>query len=78
MIQLVTSLNKAAFLIMKGATLVGFDGKYWYNCKIVIDISGFLYKEIKDAGDYSIKDYRKYMEERTKIKLRIKKVYNVL
>lgn len=78
MIQLVTNLNKAAFLIMKGATLHSFDGKCWYNCRIVIEIPGYLYKEIKDARDYSISDYRKYMEERTKIKLRIKKVYNVL
>lgn len=78
LIQITTHLNKAAFYVLQGGNVAGFEGKYWSNCKVKIEMTRDLLTKLNTTKDFSVKDYRKYMEQRAKIKLKIKKAYNVL
>lgn len=72
MVEITTKLDNAAFLLLKEDTeLVGFSGDKPYNCKIIIKTTNKNLKEMK----IGIIDYRKYMKERKKLKLKIRKFY---
>jgi len=76
MIEIVTHLNKAAFLMIKAeARLRGFQGRYCNNCKVIIEVDRDRLKRIQQERDYTI-DYRKYMLLRSKLKMRMRKIYN--
>ena len=77
MVEIVTHLNKAAFFVLRGAILAGFEGQHPYNCKVVVQMNEELANKLRIEKDYSIDDYRKYMEVRAKIKLRIRRAYGI-
>lgn len=78
MAEISTHLNKAAYFVLEGARVIGFEGKFWSNCKIIIEIDQEKLNEINSRKHLSVEDYRKYMEARGKIKKKIKKAYKVL
>jgi len=72
--EIVTRLDRAAFLVMQGAELVGFEGKYWGNCRIILKVNQAILDTTKSGLVY----YNKYMQIRRKLKSRIYKHYNVI
>lgn len=77
LIVITTHLNKAAFFMMRGARVVGFVGKRWTSCKIDIEISRKVLNDINVKQDYAVDDYRDYMKMRGKLKIKLKKFYNI-
>lgn len=76
MVEIITHLNKAAYLMIKGnARLRGFEGRYANNCKVVIEIEKEELDRINKEKDWNV-DYKKYMMQRYKLKMRIRKIYN--
>lgn len=73
MITVTVNLDKAAFLIIKGGTLVGFDGEDRKDCKLIVDTDGKSLKEMR-AG---LINFKHYMRVRKKLKIKIKKAYGI-
>lgn len=78
MTEIITHLNKAAYFVLEGGRVIGFDGKYSNNCKVIIEIDQEKLNEINKRKKLGVTDYRDYMKIRAKIKTRIKKAYNIL
>lgn len=70
--EYVAPLDRAAFLVMQGATLQGFEGKYWTSCKVVLIVTKEMLNATQDKRVY----YDKYMKVRKKIKARMYLTYN--
>lgn len=72
-VEIITHLNKAAYLVLNGAEIICFEGKYWNACKVRLKTESELYKNAKKG----IVNYQNYMKVRSKIKLKMMKAYGV-
>lgn len=72
-IDVLTHLDKAAYLVLNGGRITGFEGKYWTSCKVRMLVEKELYTNTKNG----IVKYKKYMQVRSKIKAKMRKFYKV-
>ena len=70
--EYIATLDRAAFLVMQGAVVRGFAGKYWTSCKVVLMVTKEMLDSTRDKRVY----YDKYMKVRKKIKARMYLTYN--
>lgn len=72
--EIKTHLNKAAYLLLQGAELISFEGKNWWNCKVIVRTTQ---EALQSAREGMVK-YKDYMHMRTKLKKRMYKAFNKL
>lgn len=70
-IEVTVNLDKAAFLMLQGAEIIGFKGKHHYNCRVIINTDHFALSLVT----LGMVNYKDYMKMRKKIKIKIKKAY---
>lgn len=73
-LEVTTHLNKAAYLLLNGGRLIGYVGKYWSNCKLTVIVDKQVYLNAKKG----VVKYQSYMALRSKLKMKMKKWFNVL
>lgn len=72
-IEVILNLDKAAFMILQGAELIGFKGKRARDCKVIIKTR----PEILATMSVGMINFKDYMHARKKLKIKMKKAYGI-